>query len=166
MEQANTAAGSTGTRQSVMERVRSTATTQLSTQKDRATDGLGSFAHAVRQTTQPLRDNQQDQLAQYVEKAADQIERFSNQLRDRDVTQLMSDAEQLARRRPAVFIGAAFAAGLVAARFLKSSGNATRDGHEYADDYPSTYGGVSVATNDTTDTSARSSGDVYGATNR
>jgi hypothetical protein len=108
-----------------MNRVRSTATAQLSTQKDRATDGLGSLATAVRQTTQPLRDNQQDAIAQYVEKAADQIERLSTRLREKDVSELVDDAQRFARRQPAIFIGAAFALGVLAARFAKSSSDAT-----------------------------------------
>ena len=33
----------------------------------------------------------------------------------------MSDAQDLARKNPSVFIGASFAAGLVAARFMKAS---------------------------------------------
>ena len=35
--------------------------------------------------------------------------------------ELLSDAQQLARRRPALFVGAAFAIGVLGARFLKSS---------------------------------------------
>ena len=121
MEQTNTAGATPASARGVIDRVRSTATEQLSNQKNRATDRLGSVAHAVRQTTQPLRDNQQDVLAQYVEKAADQIERLSTQLRDKDVSELATEAQRFARRQPAVFLGAAFAAGVLAARFLKSS---------------------------------------------
>jgi hypothetical protein len=100
------------------------ATAQLSTQKDRATDGLGSIARAVRQSTSSLRENQQETVAQYVEKAADHIERFSNTLREKDVDELLREAQQFARRRPALFIGGSFAVGLLAARFLKSSSDA------------------------------------------
>ena len=110
--------------------VRERATAQLNTQKDRATDGLGSIAQAVRQTTGKLREDQQDIVAQYVEKAADQIERLSNTLREKDVSELVEDAQRLARRQPALFIGGSFAAGLLAARFLKSSRD-TRTTSEY-----------------------------------
>ncbi|MBA2301554.1 MAG: hypothetical protein H0W08_02855 [Acidobacteria bacterium] len=105
----------------IVGRVREQATAQLTTQKDKATDGLGTVAEAVRQTTQTLRDGQHDTVARYVEQAADQIERFSQQLKNKDVGQLMNDAQQLARRQPALFIGGAFAIGLLGARFLKSS---------------------------------------------
>ena len=106
---------------SVLNLVRDSATSQLSSQKERATEGLGSLARAVRQSTQSLRDNQQDTVAQYVEQAADRIEEFSSRLRERDLGDLLRDADQFARRQPAVFIGAAFVAGVLAARFLKSS---------------------------------------------
>jgi hypothetical protein len=104
-----------------MNRVKESAAAQFSSQKERATEGLGSIATAVRQSSQPLRDNKQDMIAEYVEKAADQLEQFSTRLRERDVKDLVNDAQQFARRRPALFVGAAFVAGVAAARFLKSS---------------------------------------------
>ena len=122
MEPSNSTAGA-GTQTGVMDRVRDAASAQVSTQKDRATDTLGTLASAVRQSTQTLRDQQQDTIAQYVERAADQIDRFSATLRNRDLSQLMADAQGFARRQPAVFIGVAFVAGVLAARFLKSSGD-------------------------------------------
>ena len=111
----------------LMEQVREGAASQLSTQKDRATDGLGALAQAVRHSTQTLRDNQQDTVADFVERAADQIERVSTRLRDKDVPHLLQDAQLFARRQPAVFIGAAFVAGVLAARFLKSTGTDSQD---------------------------------------
>jgi hypothetical protein len=108
----------------LMNTVKERATTQLDTQKSRATDGLSVIAGAVRQTTQQLRNEHHDGLAQYVGRAADQLERFSNAIRDKDVDELLRDARQLARKQPALFIGGSFAVGLLAARFLKSS----RDG--------------------------------------
>jgi hypothetical protein len=105
----------------IASKVRERATAQLSTQKDRATDGLGSVAQAVRQTTEQLRNQQHDKVARYAEQAAEQIERFSQRLREKDVGELLNDAQRLARRRPALFVGGAFAIGLLGARFLKSS---------------------------------------------
>lgn len=117
MDDLNNATGGTG----IMDRVRQGANTQLSTQKNKATDGISNVAQAVRQTTQQLRDNRHDTIARYVDEAANQLERVSNQLRNKDIGELMRDAQQFARRRPAVFIGSAFAIGLLGARFLKSS---------------------------------------------
>lgn len=105
----------------IVDKVRERATAQLTSQKDRAFDGIGSVAQAVRQSTQQLRDQHHDTLAGYVEQAADQIDRLAQQLRGKDVGELLDDAQQLARRQPALFVGSAFAIGLLGARFLKSS---------------------------------------------
>ena len=105
----------------LMNRVRERATEQLSTQKERATTGLDAVAEAVRQSTGPLREQQHDALAGYVESAANQIDRLSQRLREKEVVELVNDAQRLARRRPAVFIGSAFMLGLITARFFRSS---------------------------------------------
>jgi hypothetical protein len=118
----------------LMNTVRQRATAQLDTQKSRATDGLSVIAGAVRQSTEQLRRDQHDGLAQYVDRAADQLEHFSNAIRDKDVDELLRDARQFARRQPALFIGGSFAVGLLAARFLKSSrqgGDSTYDQSGY-----------------------------------
>lgn len=104
-------------------RVRETATSGIESQKRRATDGLGTIAQAVRTTTEQLRSQQHESLAEYVQQGADQIERVAQQLKNKDVGALVEDAQRLARRNPAAFAGTAFALGLVTARFLKSSGD-------------------------------------------
>jgi hypothetical protein len=93
----------------VADQVREKAENQLDAQKERATASLGSMASAVRQTSQKLREEQFDGVAQYIERAADQIERFSNHLRERDLSQLADEARQFARQQPALFIGTSFA---------------------------------------------------------
>ena len=105
----------------IVNRVKETATARLTSQRDRGLDVLESVSEAVRTTTQKLRENQHDAIAGYVDRAADQIDQWSQRLRDKDIQELITDVQQLARRRPAVFIGSAFALGLLAARFLKSS---------------------------------------------
>jgi len=132
----------------IMGRVRERAAEQLTSQKDRATDGLGTVAHAVRQTTERLRSEHHETVAGYVEQAAEQIERFSERLRQKDVGEILQDAQNLARRQPAVFVGSAFALGLIGARFMKSS-NPDRERGQYrgegrygSDEYRSrSYGG-------------------------
>ncbi len=144
MEHSNTPHSDAGTKSGIMDRVRERATAQLSTQKDRATDGLGSVAQAVRQSAQPLRDHKQDAIAQYVEKAADKIDSFSTQLKNRDVNELVNDVQRFARRQPALFVGSAFALGVIGARFLKSSADDNR--HDRADHYRSPASGTPYGT--------------------
>jgi hypothetical protein len=132
MEQRNNTSGA-----GLMDRVKESAASQLGAQKDRATDGLGSVAQAVRQSTQQLRDAKHETIAEYAEKAADQLERFTRRLKDRNVGDLAREAQDFARRQPALFIGSAFALGLLGARFLKSSNedrsrrDVTTIGHAY-----------------------------------
>ena len=117
MNEQYSSTGDTG----LMDKVRQGATSQLSTQKNKATDGIGTVAQAVRQASQQLRTQQHDTIANYIDQAANQLERFSTRLRDKDVGELVRDAQQFAKRRPVVFVGSAFALGLLGARFLKSS---------------------------------------------
>lgn len=120
----------------ILNQVREKAASQLNEQKARATDSLGNVAQAVRQSTQQLREQQYDTVAQFVERAADQIERFSNHLREHDLNELVSEAQRLARQQPAVFIGSSFAAGMLAARFIKAS----RPSRSFGDDRYRGYG--------------------------
>jgi hypothetical protein len=121
MEHSNTNGSDPRVDGSIVGRVRERAAAELSTQKGRATDGLGTVAQAVRQSAMHLRENRQDAIAQYVEKAGDQIDRLSTQLRNRDVGELVSEVQRFARRQPALFVGSAFAIGVIGGRFLKSS---------------------------------------------
>jgi ElaB/YqjD/DUF883 family membrane-anchored ribosome-binding protein len=125
----------------ILHQVRQKAASQLNDQKARATDSLGSVADAVRQSTRQLRDQQFDTVAQVVERAADQIERLSNHLRERDLNELVAEAQQFARQQPAMFIGSSFAAGLLAARFIKAS----RPAESYANRAYGSYGGETLA---------------------
>jgi hypothetical protein len=49
------------------------------------------------------------------------LERFSGYLSEREVGDLVYEAEDYARRHSAYFVGGAFLLGLLGARFLKSS---------------------------------------------
>jgi hypothetical protein len=104
-----------------MDRVRERAGEQLTNQKNRATEGIGTIAHAVRNTTQDLREHQHETIAEYVTSAADQLERLAARLKNKDAGELFRDAQNLARRQPVMFVGSAFVLGLLGARFLKSS---------------------------------------------
>jgi hypothetical protein len=94
---------------------------QIGSQKERATSNLGTLAGAVRSMTQQLRDDGQAGLAGYVTRAADEIDRWSSRLGEQDIDEALREVQNFARRRPTVFLGVAFGAGVLAARFLKSS---------------------------------------------
>lgn len=98
-----------------------TMKTTLDEQKGKRLGELTGLAEAVRETGQHLREQHNDSIATYAERAADQIERVVQYVDSRDVSELLSEAEMFARRHPEAFLGGAFMLGLVAGRFLKSS---------------------------------------------
>jgi hypothetical protein len=106
------------------DKVAETATSKLDDQKTQATAGLGNVSDAIRQTGQQLRSNDQEAIAQYIDRAAEQLDQFTGYLRSRDMRQIVGDVEAFARREPALFLGGAFVLGLLGARFLKSSSQA------------------------------------------
>jgi hypothetical protein len=63
--------------------------------------------------------------AKYGDSLAKQVEQVSTYLEQKDLRDVLKDVEGFARRNPAVFIGGAFALGILAARFLKSSGDSS-----------------------------------------
>lgn len=58
--------------------------------------------------------------AEAIGHVADHIEGFASQLRNADLRELASQATDMARRNPMLFIGGAAIAGFAAARFLKA----------------------------------------------
>lgn len=101
----------------------SQARSQLSMGKDRVADSMDSVANALRSTTQQLQDQDAGIVDDYLSRAADKVSEVSRHLRESDVNELVHETEDFARREPAIFLAGAFALGLIAVRFLKSSGN-------------------------------------------
>ncbi len=102
------------------------AKSALASQKSQAAQELQSVAQAFRKTSEQLRQEQQGNVtstvAHYADSLANQVDRFSEQIRQKNIDELMHDAQDLARRQPAIFLGGAFAAGILLGRFFKSSG--------------------------------------------
>jgi len=105
----------------VMDTAKAQTTNRLSMGKDQVATTVGAVAGAIRQSSQGLREQDQGAVAGYVEQAADRLDGAAEYLRQRDVPQLVDEVEGFARRQPAIFLGAAFGLGLLAARFIKSS---------------------------------------------
>jgi ElaB/YqjD/DUF883 family membrane-anchored ribosome-binding protein len=99
----------------------------LGEQKANLASGITSVADSIRQVGENLSgSNENNQVAalagKYGETLAGQVEKFSSYIDEKDFKELMRDVEQFARRQPLLFVGGAFALGIMAARFLKSSG--------------------------------------------
>ncbi|MFP5515269.1 MAG: hypothetical protein ACLGJC_19560 [Alphaproteobacteria bacterium] len=94
----------------------------LEQQTGRAADQLGGVANALHKAAEQLNEENGGVVADYAEQAASRVERVADMLRDATVDDIVGEVEGFARRQPEVFIGAAFAVGFLAARFIKSSG--------------------------------------------
>jgi hypothetical protein len=105
----------------LMDKAQAQAKSRLTTQKHQATQGLQSLAQTLDQTSQQLQQQGQESLAQYATKAGDQVEQLAQYLQQRDINQLLGEAQDYARGHPISFLAGAFALGFTAARFLKSS---------------------------------------------
>jgi hypothetical protein len=101
-----------------------------SDRKEKAVNELSNISEAFRHSSEQLRQQNKDTIANYTDKAADQIERFSSYLDDKNVNELLGDAQDFAQRHPEIFLGGAFALGLMAARFMKSSGNSRSSSYQ------------------------------------
>jgi len=124
----------------VTEQAKQQATSQLESQKERSVDGLVAVAQALRQTGQHLREQEQGTVGEYVEKAAERVEGLTNYLRSKDVTQLVGETQEFARRQPVMFLGTALALGFAGARFLMSSGRRASQRQRALSSAPATAG--------------------------
>ncbi len=94
---------------------------QVAREGGRRLEDLTHVAEALRKTGSGLEGNM---AAPYIGMAADQIERVSDYLRTAEPKQIAKSVESFARREPLLFLGGAFALGMLGARFIKS----TREG--------------------------------------
>ena len=102
------------------------AASKIDEQKTNLAQGISSVAGTIRQ----LGDNLQtpetpnsvaDAASKYSNSVADKVEQLSDYFEKKDLREVLRDLEDFAHRQPAIFLGGAFALGILAARFLKSS---------------------------------------------
>jgi len=94
-------------------------------QKRLGADQAEGLARAVHGAADQLQGNS-PQIAHYVHEAASAVDGLARSLRDSSPGQLMGQIEDLARRQPVAFFGAAVLAGFALARFAKSSAEEAR----------------------------------------
>ncbi len=119
--------------------VQQQATALVSEQVTRVSSTFGGVAQALRASSEELRNQERGDFAHYTDQIADQLDGISTHLQNGDVGTLLRDVEHFARREPALFVGGALTAGLLLARFLKSSAepsNDTRGRYPGANRYP------------------------------
>ena len=96
-------------------------------QKDQFANRVGGIADTLRDTSKKLRSQEEGTVAGLTNSAADQLERVSASLRNKDLPTMFSEASDLARSHPAIFLGGAVALGFLAGRFLRASSEHDHD---------------------------------------
>ena len=102
------------------EQAKTKARSSVDSGKERAAETVAAVAQTLRGGDRaPLEEN--EQVVKFLGAAADRMEHLADYLRTTETDELVRQAESLARRQPAVFLGGAFMLGVLGARFLKSS---------------------------------------------
>ena len=91
------------------------ASSVAETQKSGLADKLEDVAKAVHRSGEQL-EGHQDWVAHLVERGAAELNMLATTLRSNDLQSLLGDLGSLARRQPALFVGASMAAGFALAR--------------------------------------------------
>ena len=101
----------------VVDKAKGLATEQVSERRERSAEEINKVASALRRASHDVGDA----AAPYLEKAAGMFDRLATSVKDKSLRDVVDATERFARREPMVFLGGAFAIGLVVSRFFKSS---------------------------------------------
>jgi ElaB/YqjD/DUF883 family membrane-anchored ribosome-binding protein len=88
--------------------------------KDKATDAMGGLSTMVDDVAATLDEKLGSQYGDYARKAAEAVSGLADTIKSKDVEDLVNDARDFVRKRPAVAIGAAAALGFVLTRLIKA----------------------------------------------
>jgi hypothetical protein len=83
--------------------------------RHRVADEVHRVGEALRTGARQMRDGKGDRTTDFIERLAEPVERVSRYLEQHDTRELASDLEDFARRNQAVFLGGAFALGMMGA---------------------------------------------------
>ncbi len=86
-------------------------------QKDGVADRIGAIADRAHSTADELRDREA-WLAGLIDRGARELDGFADAVRHRDINTIWSSLESFGRRQPALFMGAAVAAGFALTRLV------------------------------------------------
>lgn len=89
--------------------------------RDQTSQRLQSLASALGDVAQRLEKEDTAGFGGLARRAGEQADRAARYLKEKDMGDLMRDAQGFARRHPDLFLGGSLIAGVLVARFLKSS---------------------------------------------
>ncbi len=93
-------------------------------QKAAGADYVGNLARIIRRTALEF-DGEIPQAGHYIRKTAAQLENVSEAVRNQNVSEIVGNVQDFARKQPTAFFGAAVLLGFAAVRFMKSGSSGT-----------------------------------------
>lgn len=99
------------------------AESAFSDAKHTAAAAAGNTSAAIDSAAAALADSGQQNLSQLAQSMSQRLSEFAGYLEQRSVNELMSDAGNIAKRNPGLFIAGGVVLGIALSRFLKASSN-------------------------------------------
>ena len=118
-------------------------------QKQSAAQHINRYGTALRDSARSV-EQEDPNVAYFANQAAERIEKVANYVRSTDLTGMRRDAEDLARRHPALFMGGMLLAGLVVGGLIKASAQSAIEDSEFSDsdasnEYPTEEPDINVS---------------------
>jgi hypothetical protein len=101
-------------------RAKEEAARMAAERKETAASRIGSYSEKIHQSARNF-EQEDPNIAWFTHRAADRLQGVADYVRNRDLTGLRQDVEQMARRHPAAFFGGLFVAGIVLGNVVKAS---------------------------------------------
>jgi hypothetical protein len=130
-------------------RARDEAERMASEKKSTAAERIDSYSSAIHESARAFEEKDPN-IAHFTHLAADRLHGIADYVRNRDFNDLRRDAEDLARRHPAVFFGGLFVAGLLLGNILKASSRRSPESS-----------GIAASKDDSSDWATTSSGSSF-----
>jgi hypothetical protein len=105
----------------VADGVREEAEKFFDEQKGKVGSKIDSAGKAIKQAAHALRAVKAEGVADAADAAAGRFRDASDYIEERSLGEILSDAQDVARRHPGIVLGGLFLTGLLAARFVKAS---------------------------------------------
>ena len=113
----------------IRETVKEEAERLFEEQRDRVSSRAVKVGKATRQVAHALKAVRLDAVAEQVEAGARRVDDASDYIKERNLTEILQDAEEIVQRNRGLAVGGLFVAGFALARFLKAS-ESNEDGGE------------------------------------
>jgi hypothetical protein len=112
-----------------MDAARDQATLYVDHRKDAVAESIADLAGSLRESTRSFEDR--PNIRAFVDSAAEGLDQLADTIRQQSFADIFNQVEDVVRRRPAAVAAISVALGFLAARFIKSSAEGLRGGHDY-----------------------------------